>query len=242
MPSGSSSSETLKKQGEPIYLADMKPADVPPAQNFFATEVFTGVAEDAPAAPFAQERRSPRQRPRRGHPARRRNTGEPRKPRNHRRSHAGRGTSARQNRVSPRRRPGELRHPRARAGFCPVVRGRGPALGPLPYRLRAAVPKTPAPALSRSPGRLACHSRDRPNLDGRRGCRFRRSPAHRAARGFDRPRTLPRFPAHAPPAAGAFRRLRANRHRLELMDGRPARTIHRGAEPTPTCFRILARP
>ena len=52
-------SDTLKKQGEPIYFAEVKPADVPPDQNFFEAEVFAGVAENAPANPLLQRAANP---------------------------------------------------------------------------------------------------------------------------------------------------------------------------------------
>jgi len=52
-------SDTLRKHGEPLLLADMKPADVPAAQNFFAAEVFNGVAEDAPASTLLQRATNP---------------------------------------------------------------------------------------------------------------------------------------------------------------------------------------
>lgn len=45
-------SEELKKNGEPLYLADVKPAAVPAEENFFAVDVFAGLAEDAPRDPL----------------------------------------------------------------------------------------------------------------------------------------------------------------------------------------------
>ncbi|MDD5200657.1 MAG: hypothetical protein PHC88_12750 [Terrimicrobiaceae bacterium] len=47
-------SDELRKNGEPLYLADVKPADVPDDQNFFAADVFAGLAEDAPRDPLLQ--------------------------------------------------------------------------------------------------------------------------------------------------------------------------------------------
>lgn len=41
--------DKLKKQGEPVYFADVKPADVPPEQNFFAADVFDGLEAGAPS-------------------------------------------------------------------------------------------------------------------------------------------------------------------------------------------------
>ncbi|HEY8901562.1 MAG TPA: hypothetical protein VIM61_14205 [Chthoniobacterales bacterium] len=41
-------SDELKKNGEPLYLADVKPAEIPNEQNFFAADVFSGLDADAP--------------------------------------------------------------------------------------------------------------------------------------------------------------------------------------------------
>ncbi len=54
-------SDALKKQGEPLYFAEMKPADVPPEQNFFEADVFAGLAEDAPSSPLLQRAVNPGQ-------------------------------------------------------------------------------------------------------------------------------------------------------------------------------------
>jgi hypothetical protein len=51
--------DALKKQGEPIFFADMKPADVPPEQNFFEDEVFAGLAADAPLDPLLKHAAEP---------------------------------------------------------------------------------------------------------------------------------------------------------------------------------------
>jgi len=45
-------SDELKKNGESLYLADVKPAAVPAEENFFAADVFAGLAEDAPRDPL----------------------------------------------------------------------------------------------------------------------------------------------------------------------------------------------
>ncbi len=54
-------SDALKKQGEPLYLADVKPADVPPEQNFFAADVFAGLAENSPSDPLLKRAANPGQ-------------------------------------------------------------------------------------------------------------------------------------------------------------------------------------
>ncbi len=51
--------DTLKKQGEPIFFAEMKPADVPPEQNFFADEVFVGLDAGAPTDPLLKRAAEP---------------------------------------------------------------------------------------------------------------------------------------------------------------------------------------
>jgi hypothetical protein len=51
--------DTLKKQGEPIFFAEMKPADVPPEQNFFTDEVFAGLDADAPTEPLLKRAAEP---------------------------------------------------------------------------------------------------------------------------------------------------------------------------------------
>jgi hypothetical protein len=45
-------SEELKKNGEPLYLADVKPAAVPDEENFFAADVFAGLADGTPRDPL----------------------------------------------------------------------------------------------------------------------------------------------------------------------------------------------
>jgi hypothetical protein len=52
-------SDALRKRREPLSLAEMKPADVPAAQNFFAAEVFNGLADDAPASTLLQRATDP---------------------------------------------------------------------------------------------------------------------------------------------------------------------------------------
>ncbi len=46
--------DELKQKGEPIYLSDMAPADVPAKQNFFAAGVFAGIEKDDPASRLLQ--------------------------------------------------------------------------------------------------------------------------------------------------------------------------------------------
>ncbi len=45
-------SDELKAGGEPLYLADVRPVDIPDEQNFFAADVFTGLAAGAPSGPL----------------------------------------------------------------------------------------------------------------------------------------------------------------------------------------------
>jgi len=45
-------SEELKKNGEPLYLADVKPAGIPDEENFFAADVFAGLADGEPRDPL----------------------------------------------------------------------------------------------------------------------------------------------------------------------------------------------
>lgn len=54
-------SDTLKKQGEPIYFAEVKPADIPVEQNFFAADVFAGLDIDAPTDPLLKRAANPGQ-------------------------------------------------------------------------------------------------------------------------------------------------------------------------------------
>ena len=51
--------DQLRQQNEPILLSDVKPADIPPKQNFFAADVFAGVAEGAPASQLLQRAADP---------------------------------------------------------------------------------------------------------------------------------------------------------------------------------------
>lgn len=52
-------SDTLKKQNEPIYFAEVKPAEVPAAQNFFEAEVFSGLEAGTPSDPLLQRALNP---------------------------------------------------------------------------------------------------------------------------------------------------------------------------------------
>ncbi|MGH8047519.1 MAG: hypothetical protein ACREKL_09755 [Chthoniobacterales bacterium] len=52
-------SEAMRKHNEPVYLAEMKPADVPANQNFFAAEVFDGLTENAPTSHLLQRAADP---------------------------------------------------------------------------------------------------------------------------------------------------------------------------------------
>jgi hypothetical protein len=52
-------SNELRKNGEPIYFAEVKPPDVLDEQNFFAADVFAGVAEGTPRDPTLQRAVNP---------------------------------------------------------------------------------------------------------------------------------------------------------------------------------------
>lgn len=52
-------SDAMRKHGEPVALADMKPEDVPAAQNFFAAEVFNGLGDGEPASTLIQRATNP---------------------------------------------------------------------------------------------------------------------------------------------------------------------------------------
>jgi hypothetical protein len=47
-------SDAMRAHKEPVYLPDMKPADVPPEQNFFNADVFEGLVDDAPKSVLLQ--------------------------------------------------------------------------------------------------------------------------------------------------------------------------------------------